>query len=263
MIILQLKNRKINNKTLILTVVWIILFAFSMILLETLAAYLESKQSQNITSSIWSGYVVSSDLGSPQPKVTEARASWIVPNAFATSTDTYSSAWIGIGGFQPDKTLIQTGTEHDYVNGRDFYSAWYEILPDQAIRIEEMNISPGDVIAASIKLVNQQTNEWRVEIKDITKNQEFSINLNYNSSKITAEWIVERPTVNNQISSLANFGTVTFTDCYATINEKIAAMGNYPHSQVIMTNDLSLQLASVSSINENKTGFTIQFNKSS
>jgi hypothetical protein len=262
-IILQLKNRKINNKTLTLIVVWIILFAFSMILLETLASYLDSKQNQNITSSIWSGYVVSSDLGSPQPEVTGIRSSWIVPYAFETSSDTYSSAWIGIGGFQPDKTLIQTGTEHDYVNGREFYSAWYEILPDQAIRIEEMTISPGDLITASIELVNQQTNEWRIEIIDITKNQEFSINLNYNSSKLTAEWIVERPTVNNQISSLANFGTINFTECYATINEKTAAMGDYPHSQVTMTNDLSLQLASVSSINQNKTSFIIQYNKSS
>ena len=231
-----------------------------MILLEILAASLEDNQS--ITSSIWSGYVVNTDLGNPQPLVTYVNASWIVPSTFATSTDTYSSAWIGIGGFQPDRSLIQTGTEHDYVNGREFYSAWYEILPDQAIRIEEMSISPGDLISASIELTNPQTNEWKIEIKDITKNQEFSIDLIYNSSKITAEWIVERPTVNNQISSLANFGTLSFNDCYAIINENTAPIGNYPHSQVTMTNDLSLQLASISPLNENQTGFIVHYNKS-
>ena len=126
-----------------------------------------------------------------------------------------------------------------------------------------MSISPGDQISTTIKLVNQQKNEWRIEIRDITKNQEFTINLNYNSSKITAEWIVERPTVNNQITNLANFGTITFTNCYATINQKSAALGEYPRSVVTMTNDLSLQLASVSSLNQDKTGFTIQYNKSS
>ena len=256
------KIRKINRKTLILIVIWIALFTVSMIFLETLAIYFDNNQSQSLTSSIWSGYVVSSDLGNPQPYVTGIRASWIVPNAFPTSIDTYSSAWIGIGGFQPDKTLIQTGTEHDYVNGREFYSAWYEILPDQAIRIEEMNISPGDLITALIELTNPQTNEWKVEIKDITKNQEFSINLIYNSSKITAEWIVERPLVSNQVSSLANFGTISFTDCYATISANTATMGEYPHSKVTMANDLSKQLASVSPIAENKTSFAVQYHNS-
>ena len=255
------KSRKINNKAITLIIIWLVLFALSMILLEILAISLNTNQS--LTSSIWSGYVVSSDLGNPQPLVTQVNASWTVPNAYATSTDTYSSAWIGIGGFQPDKSLIQTGTEHDYVNGGEFYSAWYEILPDQAIRIEEMRISPGDLISASIELANPQTNEWKIEIKDITTNQEFSIDLIYNSSKITAEWIVERPTVNNQISSLANFGTVAFSDCYATIDEKSSSIGEYPHSQVTMTNELSLQLASVSSLNEDQTGFMIYYNKSS
>ena len=241
-------------------IIWIVLFALSMIFLEILALSLDKNQS--LTSSIWSGYVASSDLGNPQPLVTQVNASWTVPNAFATSLDTYSSAWIGIGGFQPDKTLIQTGTEHDYVNGKEFYSAWYEILPDQAIRIEEMSLSPGDLISASIELTNPQTNEWKIEIKDITTNQEFSIDLIYNSSKLTAEWIVERPTINNQISSLANFGTLTFRDCYTTINEKSRFIGENPHSQVTMTNELSLQLSSVSSLNEDQKGFIIYYNKS-
>ena len=105
------KSRKINNKALTLIIIWVVLLALSLILLEILALNLENNQS--LTSSIWSGYVVSSNLGNPQPLVTQINASWIVPNAYATSIDTYSSAWIGIGGFQPDKSLIQTGTEHD------------------------------------------------------------------------------------------------------------------------------------------------------
>lgn len=254
------KIRNTNKKTRILIGTWIILFIVSIISLEVLAFYLNEKQS--LTSSIWSGYVVSSDLGNPQSDVSGVRASWIVPEVIATFTDTYSSAWIGIGGFHDDKTLIQAGTEHDYVNGREFYSAWYEILPDQAIRIEEIEITPGDLISVSIDLINSQTNEWRIEINDVTKNQEFSINLIYNSSKLTAEWIVERPTVNSQISSLANFGVVNFNECYAIINSNNVRLGEFPHSLVKMTNDLSLQLASVSSINENNTGFSIQFNNS-
>lgn len=239
---------------------WIILLLISIITLEVLAIYLNEKQI--LTSSIWSGYVISSDLGNPQPNVTGVSASWTVPRVTQTYVDTYSSAWIGIGGFHNDKTLIQAGTEHDYVDNREFYSAWYEILPDQAIRIEQMEITPGDLIEVSIFLINSQTNEWKIEIKDITKEQEFSINLFYNSSKLTAEWIVERPNVNNQISSLADFGIITFNNCYASINLNTAELGEYPHSLVKMTNDLSLQLAAVSMIDENNTSFSIQFNNS-
>ena len=47
---------------------------------------------------------------------------------------------IGIGG-RFDKTLIQTGTEQDSVNGNEYYSAWYELLPDQAVRINDISIS--------------------------------------------------------------------------------------------------------------------------
>jgi len=83
------KIRKTNRKTLILIIIWITLFTVSMIFLETLAIYFDNNQSQSLASSIWSGYVVSSNLGNPQPYVTGIRASWIVPNAFPTSIDTY------------------------------------------------------------------------------------------------------------------------------------------------------------------------------
>ena len=136
-------------------------------------------------------------------------------------------------------------------------------MPDQAIRIEEIEVSPGDLIKASIALIDKQKNEWKIEIKDVTKNQEFSINLNYNSSMISGDWILERPTVQNQISSLANFGSVNFTNCHATINQISKPLGEYPHTIITMTNDLSVRLAAVSSLNEKKTDFTVQFNKSS
>ena len=41
---------------------------------------------------------------------------------------TYSSAWIGVDGFN-DNDLIQTGTEQDYYSGGAHYDAWWEILP--------------------------------------------------------------------------------------------------------------------------------------
>ena len=79
----------------------------------------------NITGSLnWAGYAVSES----SPTVTSVLGSWIVQPAQPNVNATYSSQWIGIGGFS-DSSLIQTGTESDYYNGSAHYDAWYELLP--------------------------------------------------------------------------------------------------------------------------------------
>ena len=211
-----------------------------------------------MASTDWAGYVVTSDLGSPQGQVIGVNASWTVPTVGVSSADAFSSAWIGIGG-QSDKTLIQAGTEHDSVNGGEFYSAWYELLPDQAVRIADMRISPGDVITTSISLVNSDTNKWAIQIYDVTNGQGFYQNFVYNSSRSSAEWIVERPTVNNQISTLANFGSITFTDSYVTTGDNVGKIGSFLYSQLIMTTHLNVQLTSVSPLSADGSNFTVHY----
>jgi hypothetical protein len=169
----------------------------------------------------------------------------------------YSSAWIGIGG-QFDKTLLQIGTEHDSVNGKEKFSAWYELLPDYAINIP-LNISEGDTISASINMVNTETNLWNLQLTDLTNGEGFSQNFVYNSTRLSAEWIVERPTLNSQIASLSNFGTITFTDAQANINHEVASIANLPYAQVHMTDMQNTQLTSVSSLNPEGTSFTVQY----
>jgi hypothetical protein len=159
-----------------------------MYLLEVLLATFSSNpQGQGLISTGWAGYVITSDL--ENPKVIGINASWTVPRIGVSSSDAFSSAWIGIGGYS-DKTLIQTGTEHDSVNGQEYYSAWYEMLPDKAVRINTMSVSPGDVITASITLINSDTDQWAIRIYDVTKDQEFYRTFTYNSSRSSAEWVV-------------------------------------------------------------------------
>lgn len=93
----------------------------------------------------WAGYVVASDFRNQTPVVSGISGSWKVPEVAVSVNDTYSGAWIGIGGY-PDKTLIQTGTEHQFVNGRSRYFAWYELVPNFAITIRSVVILPGDTI---------------------------------------------------------------------------------------------------------------------
>ena len=236
--------------------IWILLLASSLYLLRVLlAAFVNNPQ--GLISADWSGYLVTSS-GNSQGEVVGINASWTVPRIGVFSSDAYSSAWIGIGGHS-EKTLIQTGTEQDSVNGQEYYSAWYEMLPANAVRINTISVSPGDVMTASINLVNSDTHQWAIRIYDVTKGQGFYRTFIYNSSRLSAEWVVERPHVNNQITSLANFGTIKFNSAYAKIGDTVATIGDFRYSQVIMTTDLSLQLTSVSSLGNDGGSFNVTY----
>jgi hypothetical protein len=244
-------------------VVWILLFAASLYFLNVLLAmFSSSSQGQGLTSTDWAGYIITPNLGDASQQVVGINASWTVPRVRVFSFDAYSSAWIGIGGHS-EKTLIQVGTEHDSVNGKEFYAVWYEMLPDTAIRIDTISISPGDTIIASITLVNSDIDQWAIRIHDITSGQGFYRTFIYNSSRLSAEWILERPHISDKISSLADFGTVTFEDSYVKIGDNIGKIGNYSYSQVIMTNDLSKQLTSVAPLGEDEASFSVTYMASS
>ncbi|MGU3469741.1 G1 family glutamic endopeptidase [Paenibacillus sp. D51F] len=83
-------------------------------------------------------------------------ASWTVPFVLPSARSSYSSAWIGIDGYN-NSSLIQTGTEHEYVNGKANYYAWLEILPQAETRIK-LPVYPGDLIEASI--VKLSLSKW-------------------------------------------------------------------------------------------------------
>jgi hypothetical protein len=223
-----------------------------------LATFLRTAQVSSIESLDWAGYTVTESASSPQQEVTGISASWTVPAVAASAGDTFSAVWVGVGGFI-DKTLIQTGTEQDSINGQPVYSVWYEMLPADSVTINTVNVSPGDVISASISLVNSNTNEWSIQISDITNGQGFNQNFVYNSSQLSAEWIVERPTVNNRLSALADFGSITFKNINVGVNQSDGAISNFPFSKVVMNNQQSVQLTSVSPISANGTSFTVTY----
>jgi hypothetical protein len=218
----------------------------------------ENPQAQSVVSLSWAGYVVASSFTDPQPQVVEISASWMVPKVNASAGDGYSSAWIGIGG-KFDKSLIQVGTQHDALNGKEVYTAWYELLPDYAIKIPEVEIFAGDTIFASIKLLNSDTNEWSIQITEVNSGQSFNKIVFYNSTRLSAEWVVERPLVNNQIPPLSDFGSITFNDITVNVNQVQGSITSFPFSLVHMTNSHNTPLASVSSISSDGSSFTISY----
>jgi hypothetical protein len=224
----------------------------------------------NATETVnWAGYVVASNFQTPQANVTGISASWVVPKVSQSSTsNTYSAIWIGIGGQFNDTTLIQCGTEQDSADTNARYYAWYELLPNSSIEIPQISVLPGDHMQASIQLENETSSQWVVNITDTTQSQSFQSTFTYHSSQLSAEWIIERPTIESPrgdtISELTNFGTVNFTNCSATIASVTGNIASFPWEALTMyTSTLpqrsSIQLTDVSELNPGGSSFTINW----
>lgn len=159
------------------------------------------------SASNWSGYAETGNF-------TGVSGTWTVPSVASSSTSTYSSAWIGVDGFN-DSSLIQTGTEEDYYSGAAHYDAWWEILS-----ASETEISPtaypvalGDRMSASIWETSARSGRghhrsghvWDVVIKDTSKGWTFTTAQAYTGAGSSAEWIMEAPEVGGKIATLAHY----------------------------------------------------------
>jgi Peptidase A4 family len=255
----HLPGKSWKKSLVFIVVLWLILLIASLTILSSVVTpFLRTLQTQNLVSLDWAGYSVSSDTLFPQPIVNGVNGSWIIPEVTTTKSNTYSAAWIGIGGIG-EETLIQLGSEQDSISGKAVYSLWYELLPDNSIRIPDIAVSPGDKITASITLINSDTNTWQIEIKDKTTGQSFSQSFDYNSSKRTAEWIIERPTVNNQMTTLSNFGKLTFTEITATVGGTTGTISAFPNSVIVMQDRQNKQLTKISDLGKDGSSFSISY----
>ena len=245
--------------TILLIILLDSLLVFALILFFPL---LTGSANQRLISSDWSGYAVATNLNNPQPLVTRIEASWTVPKVSFSIRESYSATWIGVGGqFGFDSTLIQTGTEQDSINGVGKYSAWYELLPNDEVTIASLSVSAGDRITSSISLSDPTANTWLIEIHDYTgatSEQSFQNSFTYPSSMLSAEWIVERPTVNNVLRNLADFSELTFTGCSATVGGKVVTISSLPSIQITMYSQ-NIELTSVSPLASNGSSFTVNY----
>ncbi|VVB51736.1 Peptidase A4 family protein [uncultured archaeon] len=209
----------------------------------------------------WAGYAAVSNLTAPTSVVSNVSAYWTVPEVDPAINNAFSSAWVGIGGVSvgnvSDNTLIQTGTTMYVQSGIPRYYAWYELLPDNSLEIPSIGIFPGDEMYASVALLNETTNYWNINITDITSHDTFSKNVTYESSRVSADWIVERPYVNGELSELANFGNVTFTNCTATLTT-MGELNAFPDMAVVMYKGSQI-IATVTAITDEGTKFTVMY----
>ncbi len=192
-----------------------------------------------------------------QASVTGVSGSWVVPAVNTSQGDVYSAVWIGIGGYR-ESSLVQTGTLQGVRDGKVFYYAWYQFLPNPSVRIKSLIVEPGDRMTASVSLVDKDKNLWLVQIRDVTKGESYNGTFSYRSSRLSAEWIVERPSLSGRITTLADFGGVTFTECSATIDNVTGGIRSFPGYQLIMYDD-EAQLVKVSSLSADGSSFTVTY----
>jgi hypothetical protein len=163
-----------------------------------------------VSSLNWSGYAVT-PKGSP---VTAVTGSFTVPSAGLLPPG-FAATWAGIGGYKT-KDLIQAGAAEQSLPSNPLagpqYYAWYELLPNSATQIRGCSgerscpVKPGDRI--SVKIGQVSSKKWKISMKDSGR-WRWSKTVSYHSSRSSAEWILEAPTVIAQ-TLLAPVGTVHF-----------------------------------------------------
>lgn len=159
----------------------------------------------------WSGYAVTP----AGDGITAVTSTFVVPKA-GTIPPGFAATWTGIGGYST-KDLIQAGTAEQSLPSLpiigDQYYAWYELLPNTEVQLTKCTgdpnctVNPGDEIGVSISLVSGTT--WHIAMLDVG-HWTWSLNVSYTSSKSSAEWVLEAPSLVVVPTVVAPVGTVAF-----------------------------------------------------
>ena len=185
-------------------------------------------QAGNEVNPIWSGGVV---FAPPEMSFRWIAGQWMVPNVNAPNENQgyYAAVWIGIDGDgspqSPD--VCQAGINCDVSRSgtsvsRTFYPwwEWFQASADTGeVQITNLEVGPGDTVGVVMFTTGAGSTEAIVFFANLTSNigTSFVMEAQPGVSLVgnSAEWVVERPTVDGQISMLADYGEVFFSGCDA------------------------------------------------
>jgi len=200
------------------------------------------------TSRNWSGYVATSGK-----TYTSVSGTWVIakPDPNVAGID---ATWVGIGGANTTD-LIQAGTEAT-VNGDGTvtYDAWTETLP-QATKSISLAVNAGDTV--SVTITEQTTGVWLIDMKNVTSGQSYTTTIRYASSKSSAEWIQEAPSIGRGIAPLDSFGTVKFTAGSTVVDGKQQSLSGAGAKAVTMADGANQPLAVPSAIGGDGSSFSV------
>lgn len=207
------------------------------------------------TSSNWSGYAIGANNYTFTANNSFIFGEWIVPvaqQAFYKCDGTwdYSVHWVGFDGWGSGDVL-QAGSEADaYCSGgtkSTYYSLWYEWFVSQCTQNTashpcsmwrtSMAAGPGDVIGVEVWYTTTAP-QGHAYIVNYTTQQSMSLAYNKPSGAASyvgnsAEWIVERPTVNGSLPNLTNYVAAPFNFDYAYDGSSYFYPGSSPAGTTI------------------------------
>lgn len=166
----------------------------------------------------WSGYVVTDNFKKQTiGAVTDVMGFWTVPKIHWSFEDTYSSSWVGLDGFS-NNFVEQIGTASDWIGGRQYNYAWFEMYPNPAYEITNFPVRRGDTVGGYVASLGN--NLFQLVLFNLNKRVYTVVPTEYTTMAgpecTSAEWIVEAPSMED-ILPLAYFEPITFSNCSATV----------------------------------------------
>ena len=183
-----------------------------------------------LTYSNWSGFQLRNGLFN---LVTGA---WNVPYAILgePNTEVCASFWAGMSDAN-NVSLLQAGTESRLFTGFGnwtfhVYYAFSEYLPPQQSEqvITNLPVNPGDKVSVLIAL-QSSGNQAVTFFTNISTNEGvyFFIDVGSTFGYGQAEWIMERPTINNTESDLAGYFLATMNNAWAALGTTDGGTASY------------------------------------
>lgn len=200
----------------------------------------------NSTSTNWSGYATTGTTYS------DVKGSWVEPTAnCAVTSSGYSSFWVGIDG-DGTNSVEQLGTDSDCSHGHAQYYGWWEMYPNpsQNLSTSQYPVSPGDALAAEVHY--NGSGSYTLTMSS-SRGWTFTTTQSTSAKNGSAEWIAEAPS-SGRILPLADFGTVTFSNC--TADGKVISANPNPDA-ITMTGKHNITKAKPSALNGSGNGFSV------
>jgi hypothetical protein len=186
----------------------------------------------NGTSPVVAGYIASSNT------YTSVSASWPQQKVTCPTPTAQASFWVGLDGIT-SSTIEQIGTQAVCTGGVPAYSAWYQVSPGPPVVIARP-LRPGDQVSASV--VYTAPSKFTLTITDLTQGWTFTTTqILAGAARSSAEILVQGPATAN---SLADFGTVDFTNCLIN-NNSLAAANPVAYNMVTASGILRAQTSAL------------------
>jgi len=158
----------------------------------------------------WSGYAATSNT--PYLKV---QSTFVQPKVTCPVPGAWTLFWVGFDGFT-NGTVEQAGTAAQCSTGTNpqpVYYAWWEMYPTNNIQVMPITIRVGDTVQTSVTYT-ASNRQYAMNVTDLSYSSQRYTRVatcayGLTCARQSAEWIVERPTVNGAYAPLANWSTMS------------------------------------------------------